>query len=187
MIEKEYQEVIKSLSGKPSGDGEVKYESFKAIKDICRISNPTTILELGFNRGASAFMWLESSKAKLHSIDRLLPTHVEKSINYFNLKYPGRFQYTHYDHQNLTDLSLELTNQYDLIFIDGEHTQNGIYRDTKNSISLNPKFIVFDDYLHKSHEMDIFWVIKDFKLEIIREYNTSNGHVLTYNPLYTPK
>ena len=41
----------------PKVTGELEFESFFSIKDICERVTPLSILELGFNRGASALMW----------------------------------------------------------------------------------------------------------------------------------
>ena len=39
----------------PKVTGELEFESFSSIKDICKRTNPTSILELGFNRGGKCF------------------------------------------------------------------------------------------------------------------------------------
>jgi predicted O-methyltransferase YrrM len=158
--------------------GELEFESFNSIKSICEKTQPKTILELGFNRGASAIMWLENSKATLHSIDIRSQQEVKLSLNYIQTAYPDRFTYTCMDHSLLSDMVKEFKGKYDLIFIDGDHSYEAIYRDTKNTIQFNPTFIVFDDYFHLVHGSDTKKVIKEFNLEIIEEYNTSCGHVL---------
>jgi predicted O-methyltransferase YrrM len=177
MNKSEFTKLTEQLSGAITG--ELEFESFNSIKSICEKSQPKTILELGFNRGVSAVMWLENSKASLHSIDIRSQQDIESSINYIQNAYPDRFTYTCMDHALLSDIVEEFKDKYDLIFIDGDHSYDAIYRDTKNSIQFNPTFIAFDDYFHAAHGHDTKKVIEELNLEIIEEYNTSCGHVLT--------
>ena len=177
MNKSQFTELTQQLSGAITG--ELEFESFNSIKTICEKAQPKTILELGFNRGASAVMWLENSKAVLHSIDIRSQQDVESSINHIQNAYPNRFTYTCMDHALLSDMVEEFKDKYDLIFIDGDHSYAAIYRDTKNSIQFNPTFIAFDDYFHVAHGHDTKKVIEELNLEIIEEYNTSCGHVLT--------
>ena len=171
----------------PKVTGELEFESFSSIKDICERVTPLSILELGFNRGASALMWLENSEATLHSVDIRTEAEVLKSTQYLTQSYPNRFTYTSFDHSLLPEVKSEYVNKYDLIFIDGDHSKEAILRDTKIALTFNPKYIAFDDYFHRSHGQDTKDVIQECKLEIISEYNTSCGHVLTTNPFYDNK
>jgi len=168
----------------PKVTGELEYGSFPSIKDICERVNPSSILELGFNRGVSALMWLENSKAILNSVDIRTKEEVVKSINYLTESYPNRFTYTSFNHAFLPGVQSEYINKYDLVFIDGDHSKPTILRDTKTALTFNPKYIAFDDYFHISHGDDTKSVIKECNLEIISEYHTSCGHVLTRNPFY---
>jgi len=177
MDKSQFTTLIGQLSGAITG--ELEFESFSSIKAICEKTQPKTILELGFNRGVSAVMWLENSEATLHSIDIRSQQEVESSLNYIQTAYPNRFTYTCKDHALLSDMVEEFKDKYDLIFIDGDHSYEAIYRDTKNSIQFNPTFIAFDDYFHVAHGHDTKKVIAELNLEIIEEYNTSCGHVLT--------
>lgn len=167
--------------------GELYYESIFSIKKIGQLINPVSILELGFNRGVSCIMWLENTHARIHSLD-IRPTEtVNASIEYITQQYPSRFTYTTLNHEHLSEnryISL-FKNKYDTIFIDGDHSYSGIYRDILNCLNFNPKYMVFDDYLHTTHSKDIKNAIVNSKcLKILEEYNTSCGHVLTENLNY---
>jgi predicted O-methyltransferase YrrM len=177
MNKSQFTILLDQLSG--TCTGELDFESFDSIKNICEKIQPKNILELGFNRGSSAIMWLESSEATLHSLDIRSQEEVESSLNCIKNTYPDRFTYTCMDHALLPNMIEEWKDKYDLIFIDGDHSYEAIYRDTQNSIQLNPTFIAFDDYFHPAHGLDTKKVIEGFNLEIIEEYNTSCGHVLT--------
>ena len=69
---------------------------------------------------------------------------------------------------------------FDLIFIDGDHSVEGIESDIKMSLQLNPKYLVLDDYFHGDHQ-EIHKVISQFDLEIMKEYKTHQGQVLIKN------
>jgi hypothetical protein len=182
----QYNELKNNILSTPSV-GELEFESLESIKSMCNKANPSSILELGFNRGMSAIMWLEGSNATLHSIDIKSTDEVANSIEYINTTYPFRFTYTSLDHNQLDQYKTEFKNKYDLIFIDGDHSFSAILRDTENALDFNPKYIAYDDYFHVAHGTDTRKVINNFNLEIIEEYNTTCGHVLTKNIHYKLK
>ena len=179
----QYNELKNNILSPPSV-GELEFESLESIKAMCDKINPSNILELGFNRGMSAIMWLEGSDAILHSIDIKHPDQVANSVEYISNTYLFRFTYTSLDHNQLDQYENEFKNKYDLIFIDGGHSYDAILRDTKNALTFNPKYIAYDDYFHPAHGTDTKKVINHFDLEVIEEYKTTCGHVLTKNIHY---
>jgi|TARA_R110000772_G_scaffold182578_3_gene293836 hypothetical protein len=179
MVQKERNEYLSEPSV-----GELSDECIKAIIDICEITAPKSILELGFNRGVSALMWLKSSKAIIKSVDWRKIDKVEKSINYINTNYPNRFTYKELNHSKILDEKEGLYNlgeNYDLVFIDGDHSVKAVDRDAKNSLEFNPQYLVFDDYKHRHHQAAIENAIKSNPLEIIKEYDIWSGIVLCKN------
>jgi hypothetical protein len=188
MTKKEFQTHLSHLS--KNTVGELLHErSWEAVKDICQQVQPIYILELGFNRGSSALMWLFNTpdETKLHSIDIRSQEEVSESLEYINSIFGKRFKYSHLNHSLLTETytkGLGMVNKYDLIFIDGDHSYNGILRDTKNALKLNPKYIAFDDYFHAAHGRDTQKVISEMGLKIIKEYKNATGQALTKNPFY---
>jgi len=156
--------------------GELPRVCVATIQDICDKTNPSSILELGFNRGTSSLMWLMCSSAKLVSTDRYEKL---KSVELIQSEFPNRFEFVHINHDDLLDKKNEWCDKFDLIFIDGGHQFKDVYRDIVNSLKLNPTYIALDDYYHPAHQSDIQKAVKEVNLEIIKEYKTGGGQVLT--------
>ena len=154
-------------------EGEMSHHCFETIEDICHITTPNSILEIGFRRGNSALMWLINSSATLMSLD--IDDFSIKSVQLLESQFPNRFKYLQCDSR-----IFKSEETFDLIFIDGDHSVEGIESDIKMSLQLNPKYLVLDDYFHGDHQ-EIHKVISQFDLEIMKEYKTHQGQVLIKN------
>jgi len=144
------------------------------IYDICEIVKPKNTLELGFNRGSSALMWLLCSSTNLVSTDI---KEKPKSVKYLKDRFGDRFNFICMNHELLATKD-EYINQFDFIFIDGGHSYKDVERDIKNCLRFNPKYIGFDDYYHPAHTKDIHSLIKKYNLNVIKEYKTGGGQAL---------
>lgn len=182
-LDDNYLQQLKNTILSRNCTGELEFESLDSIRSVCLLTTPRNILELDFNRGISTIMFLESSNANVHSIDIRLLDEVKASIDYINTNYQNRFEYTSLNHHELYKKKYidKFKNYYDLIFIDGDHSYDAIYRDTENCLKFNPKYILFDDYNHPAHGQDVKNIIQIFDLDIMQEYLTTCGHVLTKN------
>ena len=157
-------------------EGEMSHHCFETIEDICHITTPNSILEIGFRRGNSALMWLINSSATLMSLD--IDDFSIKSVQLLESQFPNRFKYLQCDSR-----IFKSEETFDLIFIDGDHSVEGIESDIKMSLQLNPKYLVLDDYFHGDHHQDMYKLISQFDLEIMKEYKTHQGQVLIKNKL----
>ena len=157
-------------------EGEMNHHCFETIEDICQITTPNSILEIGFRRGNSALMWLINSSATLMSLD--IDDFSIKSVQLLESQFPNRFKYLQCDSR-----IFKSEETFDLIFIDGDHSVDGIESDIKMSLQLNPKYLVLDDYFHGDHHQDMYKLISQFDLEIMKEYRTHQGQVLIKNKL----
>ena len=157
-------------------EGEMNHHCFETIEDICQTTSPNSILEIGFRRGNSALMWLINSSATLMSLD--IDDFSIKSVQLLESQFPNRFKYLQCDSR-----IFKSEETFDLIFIDGDHSVDGIESDIKMSLQLNPKYLVLDDYFHGDHHQDMYKLISQFDLEIMKEYKTHQGQVLIKNKL----
>lgn len=121
--------------------------SVKALREIVSIVNPTSILEIGFNIGHSASLWLHLSKAKLVSIDISNKNETIEASFVLRNRYPDRFFFLIGDSKNIRNRSDYKHPEYDLIFIDGGHLLDDVVADIELAISFGIPYIAFDDIL----------------------------------------
>lgn len=123
-----------------------KEDIFKeAIQDILSISKPKYMLEIGFNIGYSATMWLHHStifNTQLTSVDIGWHNDTIKASIAVQERYPERFEFILSDSRKV-DLP---NNKYDLVFIDGDHGKDGVLSDINLAVNLNIPYLVFDDW-----------------------------------------
>jgi len=122
--------------------------------DVISITQPTNILETGFFRGASAFLNLYLSKAKLTSVDPMvnlydssakhdgLLENVQKLKDHFGA---DRFTFIQKDSRVIRP---DIAGQhFDLMFIDGDHLDSGIRNDLQLALDMNIKWVLVDDFV----------------------------------------
>jgi len=149
------------------------------LKDIIEKSQSKYILEIGFNIGSSCLSWLLSSPdTYVTSIDIYNP---QKSIDYISSEFSGRFAFVNMNSEmlSLDNIKNQWVNQFDLIFIDGDHSYEAVLRDLTNSLELNPKYIVFDDVRHIAHSYIEDIITQHPRLELIELYEFEACIVLT--------
>ena len=118
------------------------------VKDVVARTNPSNILEIGFNRGSSSLLFLYLSNANVTSIDIV---NKPDSVKYLTSTFNNRFSFVL---GNSFYLDMKSLGTFDLVFIDGDHEYNSIINDIDQSLKVKPKFILFDDYEHPDHGVD---------------------------------
>jgi hypothetical protein len=123
------------------------------IADAIQIVQPKSILETGFFAGASAFMNLWLSEACVTSVDPVESLHgpAEKhdgkieNVDKLKVAFPGRFTFLRKDSRLIRP---DVAGQsFDLMFIDGDHSEDGIRNDFQLAIDLNIPWILVDDFV----------------------------------------
>ena len=142
----------------------------RAFKGVLNIVSPNSILEIGFNAGGSALLFLMiNPNLHYHSIDIIKN---EKSIDYLS----GRYKRWKFIKENSFDITPgeSLFNFYDLIFIDGDHSESGVKNDIEKSLLFSPKYILIDDFKHPSHSYIEKIVTEDKRLEVVNVWEFNN-------------
>ena len=109
------------------------------------------ILEIGFNIGCSASMWLEwhpQQTVKLTAVDICKHPATKPASETVKERYGNRFNFIASD-SKLAKPLLEDT-KFDMAFIDGCHGYESVISDTKMAIELGATVFLYDDW----HESD---------------------------------
>jgi hypothetical protein len=123
------------------------------IKDVISIVRPQKILEIGFNAGNSSFLWLENSEASVVSVEKNDNDSVQKAANLLTKEFNSRFKLIISDSQEVYNQIKNI--QFDIVFIDGDHTEDGVRKDILLAEKLNIPWLFFDDIWdnHDYHPM----------------------------------
>ena len=128
------------------------YERGILIYSLIKQFRIKSFLEIGFGRGYSAFC---AAKAMTDlGIEGKIVT-VDSDFNQDFLKhlttvFPKRwFDLIEFHSGRSEDVVPSLEGQFDLIYIDGDHTYEGVKKDWENTKDRFNKFLLFDDYIPK--------------------------------------
>ena len=122
------------------------------VQDIYAKINQETVLEIGFNIGYSASMWLEfdpKNKLKLTSVDIGKHEDTVKAAEAVKNLYEDRFEFILCDSR---EVKPQLKDRlFDVAFIDGDHNTEGVRNDIQLCLDLGIPYLVFDDW----HELTV--------------------------------
>jgi hypothetical protein len=120
--------------------------SIETIKDIYYEAYPESILEIGLNAGHSAYLWMNLfPELDYHSIDICQHEYTQSCADRLCEVFP-RFKFKCMDSKTLTK---EEISNYDMVFIDGDHSKEGFIEDFLKSINSGVKWILLDDLNHQ--------------------------------------
>jgi hypothetical protein len=109
----------------------------------------TSMLEIGFGRGYSTFCAAKAFydlgiSGQIVSID---PAIDEKFLNSLQQVFPQEwFKYIKFAKCTSQQALPAISDQFDLVYIDGDHSYEGTKFDWENSREKCSKFVLFDDY-----------------------------------------
>lgn len=140
-----------------------------AFREILGIAKPEKVLEVGFNAGASALMFLSINPKLIYSSVDVQEN--AKSIGYLAARFFG-FNFRKINSKLINPGMVSFCSGYDLIFLDGDHSEDGVRSDIEMALAFKPKYILFDDVFHPSHFYIHKIITEDYadKLEIVKIY-----------------
>lgn len=153
-------------------------------QDILSITKAKSLLEIGFNIGYSASVWLESGIESIIVID--IGTHKDTldAIQATALNFKDKsVQWWIGDSTSETAKNLDI-DKIDLSFIDGEHTYRAALSDSYLSIDYGADWLVYDDVMPDSSNnihAAIDKLERDGKIEVVKSYDmtwTGAGKVM---------
>lgn len=150
--------------------------------------NEITYMEIGSYAGGSvSLMSSHPYKTNCYSLDLgnpISPEVVELNVNKFKNK-NNNFKYFKGNSQDL-DMVNQIKNEVkgvDILFIDGDHTRNGVFLDFNNYQDLvkSGGYICFDDYLDKEFSPEVMGAVDEIVANM--DKNKFNDIGTLYYPL----
>lgn len=154
--EAEFNRLVRDLPVRPesglSSDGSViPFHSgphiLQQIRMAVQIVQPRSVLEIGFNMGHSAMLFLEMGVHRVRSIDISLRPETEAAENIMLLRWGcDRFFLWTEDSKNMLLPIKTIGAKFDMIFIDGAHDIESVDQDVQLGKALKIPHFLFDDW-----------------------------------------
>lgn len=142
-------------------------EVFNILREVIEVSNPKSLLEIGFYAGHSTTYWAELLDPSVEIFSCFPDNHPvgEKYSSIVSDKYPN----VEVRQKKSPDILVNLEHRnYDLVFIDGNHTFDNCYADTMMALLAGAKWILYDN----SELFQVGDVIERFiYAKFLREYD----------------
>ncbi len=100
---------------------------------------PANVLEIGFCLGHSAALWFALGAEHVASLENSSREETMEAARILSRIHPKGFEFD-------PPRTKHFKRKYGLMFIDGDHSAEGVYRDTAWAIETSAPFILFDDY-----------------------------------------
>ena len=117
------------------------------VLDIHKKYKPKNMLEIGFNIGYSASMWLgfdPEQSLNLTSVDIGNHGDTVKAANAVKELHKDRFEFILCDSKEVKPKLIG--KSFDMAFIDGDHSAKGVENDINLCIDLKIPYLIFDDW-----------------------------------------
>lgn len=170
---KKYKKIEKIIDKLPkSAEGSYTAELFYLIEGVIDISQPKSILEIGFNVGHSAAMWLNLSKANLLAIDICQWKNTIPASKQISKLYPKRFEFIN---SNSSVIYPKIKDRkFDLVFIDGNHILPGPISDLFMAYALGAPWVFMDDCDYVPVAQSVGLVLDNQYYTVEKEFNYDN-------------
>lgn len=143
-LEDEYSKHFPNFKRSVEGHCKLTERTIQFAKDIYEVVKPKSMLEIGFNAGHSAFMWLTLfPELKFHSVDICKHNYTLSHMKKLKEAFGDRFTYGKGDSKVM---NVNFVKHFDLVFIDGDHSYEGILGDYNLCDKAKSPWILIDDY-----------------------------------------
>ena len=156
-------------------EGSYTAEHSYLIEEIINICRPQNILEIGFNIGNSATMWLVLSKANLLSIDICSHKNTIPASEQISKLFPGRFEFINSDSSIVYPQIKD--RKFDLVFVDGNHFHPGPITDLFMSYALGIPWVLMDDCDYLSVAQSVGLVLDNQYYTMEKEFDYINDYI----------
>ena len=169
-VQDQYHAVFPEFE-KIEGHARLTEKTCDIIKEIYDIAKPTNMLEIGFNAGHTAFGWMTlCPELSYHSVDICYHPHTEPHAEKIKELFTDRFNFAKLDSKELTP---DMIEQYDMVFIDGDHSERGLHSDYELCNKAKIKWLLIDDYTLRAYIYDFLNHIhrsSNHKYEMVKVY-----------------
>ena len=165
-LEKRQNRMHGNLGVAPDFDNLIK-NLYRCLDTI----SPKSIVEIGFNAGHSAIMFLEySNDITVHSYDICARKYTQPCASKVKQEYKDRFEFTKAD-----STKLQSVTSADMILIDGNHTYSFVKNDIKLAINSGIEYILLDDMQNQ----DVQRAAAEYNLTELYSFEYSDAFVKT--------
>lgn len=128
-------------------------------------SGPIKYLEIGCYAGGSSCLMLQRPNTEVHSIDLGKPISKQTVLdNVKKLNYLGNKYFYHEGNSRSDVIKSEVSGiEYEMLFIDGDHSYNGVKLDFNaySKLVKSGGYIIFDDYNDAKYSPDVNRSVND--------------------------
>lgn len=149
------------------------------FRDAIEIVKPKSILEIGFNMGHSAAMWLNISNAKVISCDISSKDETVGGAKYLMENYKQRFEFYWRGAMEFVYSQPVLEGYFNLCFIDGAHDEENVSNDIMLCIDMKIPYLLFDDWYPRYGETQKA-VALFRELELVKDMNNLRLYKVNY-------
>jgi hypothetical protein len=151
---------------------------------VCNIlinKSITNVLEIGFNAGfSSLLMLLINPHINLTCVDICEHQYTMPCFNFIKSIFPNRINLIKGSSEFVLPELIKQGNKYDMIHIDGGHSNRIFFYDTQNSIKLINKngILLVDDY--DFHYIKVIWnlFVDYYGFKLYREIETQSAYIV---------
>ena len=172
-LQEEFNLLFPQYKKREEGHALLTERTCEVIKQVYEVTKPERMLEIGFNAGHTAFGWLSMfPELTYHSVDICQHSYTETHGKILEKEFGDRFKFGNIDSRKLNGDVIRML-AYDMVFIDGDHSFEGLRHDYEICSKAKVKWILIDDYTLANY-------IKSF----LDHINTSENHPYTMVDVY---